>query len=175
MKILTIDGRVGRNGAEIKQTNGGVRYMKFSMANNSYSNGKETTEWYDVTSFDQNFIDKLAQYITKGKYLIVTGNIKSEVKIGNDGNVWLNHNIRATNIDFPSGGNSQSNHGNDAEVSTYTGNTPSSKIVQETAQAAPVQQSAPVQQVAPIQEPAPSTMPFEPPIINSGNDDDLPF
>lgn len=131
MKTIILDGRVGSNGTEIKTTKTGKPYARFSMANNTFSNGEEKTEWYDVMCYDPTFIEKRAQFCGKGTYLIVTGSIRTEVRIDDKNKVWINHYITATNIDTPRfSSKNETSETNDTTVSrnepllsTYTGST----------------------------------------------------
>lgn len=138
MKTIILDGRVGANGTEVKTTKTGKPYARFSMANNTYINGEEKTEWYDVISYDPTFIEKRAQYLGKGSYVIVTGSIRTEVNVGQDNKVWINHYITATTIDTPRfGGKKENEQDNNTtttpQVSTYTGGTKSDYTAQATA------------------------------------------
>jgi single-stranded DNA-binding protein len=101
MKTITFDGRIGANGAEVRTTKGGKPYVRFSVANNSFANGAEKTEWFDVTSYDEYIINNRVKYLTKGTYIIVTGNPNVEVNV-RDGKIWLNQYVTATTIDTPS-------------------------------------------------------------------------
>lgn len=101
MKTIILDGRVGANGTEVKTTKSGKPFAKFSVANNTYVNGEEKTEWFDVISYDPTFIEKRAQYLGKGSYVIVTGNIRTEVNIDQANKVWINNYITATTIETP--------------------------------------------------------------------------
>ena len=154
IRNLVIDGHIGKNGAEVKQTNGGVPYIRFSLASSIYSDGQETV-WFDVTSFDKNVIN-LAQYLTKGKYVFVAGDLMKPEKSVKDNNIYVNLKIRANTVSFVNTGNSgQNNSSDETVVSTYTGGTAPAPIVN--------QQAAP----APVPEPAV--------VVDSKNDDDLPF
>jgi single stranded DNA-binding protein len=130
MKTILFDGRIGANGTEIKTTKSGKPYARFSVANNTFANGEEKTEWYDVITYDQNFIEKRATYLTKGSYVIINGAIRTEVKIDSSNKVWINHYVTATTIDTPRFGtkSENANQVSDADstqpaLSTFTGNT----------------------------------------------------
>ena len=132
MKTMTFDGRIGASGAEVRTTKGGKPYVRFSVANNSFANGAEKTEWYEVTSYDEYIINNRVKYLTKGTYVIITGNPNIEVNV-RDGKIWLNQYITATTIDTPSfkkkeddGTVSESvNSTQTPTVSTFTGGTSS--------------------------------------------------
>lgn len=130
MKTIIFDGRVGANGTEVKMSKNGKAYARFNVANNTFVNGEERTEWFDVVVYDQTFIEKRAQYLGKGSYVIVTGSINTEIRPDKTGKIWINHYVTATNVDTPRlGGKSENKETNVATtspaVSTYTGGTKS--------------------------------------------------
>ena len=105
MKIITIDGRVGANGTEVKSTTTGKTYARFSLANNTFANGEEKTEWFDIISYDQTFIEKRAQYLGKVSYVIVTGNWETEANVSaKDGKLYINQRVVATDVNIPNVG-----------------------------------------------------------------------
>ena len=118
MRQIIFDGRIGKNGAELKQTQNGKTYARFSVANATFSNGEEKTDWFDVTWFDPN--EKIVEYMTSGTYVIVTGNVRFEQKIGKDGRMWLNIYVTAKNVDKPSiGRKNDGENGVNAESNDY--------------------------------------------------------
>lgn len=141
MKTLMFDGRVGANGTEVKTTKNGNKYARFSVANNVYTNGEEKTEWFDVITYDPTFIEKRAQYLTKGSYVIISGSLKTEVRVDN-GKIWVNHYVTASTIDTPRFSSNKNSEQNTVStdtpiVSTYTGGTPSVISVPSEAVAVP--------------------------------------
>ena len=100
MKILTIDGRLGRN-AELKTTSGGTKYIKFTIANNEYERGETITNWYDVITYSDFTIEHQLNLLTSGTYVIISGIPKETVNV-KDGRVYLNLSINALKIDIPS-------------------------------------------------------------------------
>lgn len=126
MKLLQLDGRIGKNGAELKQTSQGKPYIRFTLANNSFANNKEQTEWFDVTCFDQHVIEKRAKLLTKGTYVIVAGTPKTEVNVSPQGKIYVNQYLTAIGIEIPSLSKKKEGEENvveDVMVSTYTANT----------------------------------------------------
>lgn len=167
MKQITIDGRIGKDGAKVMKTQGGKNYLRFSLANDSFVNGANKTEWFDVTCFDPFVVENRVKFLQKGRYVIVTGTLNSEVS-AKDGKIYLNQYVRANDIDFPSFGTKKEEN-NEVQVSTFTGGTKSETIVREEAKPTPAPQAA-----APTHapQPAPATV-----ASASGwsSDDDLPF
>lgn len=163
MRIISLDGRLGAD-AELKQTKGGKPYVRFSVANNYFADGKEVTDWFDVNCYDPFVIDHKINFLKKGRYVIVTGNIRTEVSNRN-GKLWLSHYVTATNVDTPSFGKSK-DEGGEAQptLSVYTGGT-RSDLTQQAPATAPVA-------AAPATIDVPT---YEPQVDDGYNGDDLPF
>ena len=129
MKILTFDGRLGKD-ASVHTASNGSKFISFTVANNSFVGGQKRVDWFDVISYDQHLIETRTKFLTKGTYVIITGTVTTNTKVVN-GKVFLNHNVRAINIDTPSIGAKQvdtadevqSTSSDDIEVSVYTGGT----------------------------------------------------
>ena len=165
MKQITLDGRIGKGGAKVMKSNTGKDYVRFDLANDSFVDGTNKTEWFNITCFDPYIVNKKSEYLKQGRYAIVQGTLKSEVTSKN-GQIYLNHYITAINIELPSFGKKDDN--DEPTVSTYTGGTRSDQTV-----AAQAQPAAPVQQAAPAPEPQPVVSQAAPAGWN--NDDNLPF
>lgn len=193
MKILTFDGRLGKD-AELNQTNTGVRYLRFSVANDSKKQNSVVTEWYDVVVFDENIVSKMQQYLTKGSYVLITGEPTTSISV-KDGQAYLNQRVRAFSVNF-GGGKSNANASGSTQVSPapqYAPPVNAAPVAQPQPQAAtpviPMPQAAPVQgasQVPPVQQfaPQPQVPPVQPSPVQpspaysspaSSVDDDLPF
>lgn len=100
MKQIVIDGRLGKD-AVLGTTNTGRQYLRFSLANTTFSKTDgEKTEWFDVTTFNDFDIKYRQNVLKKGSYVIVTGTWKSETSV-KDSKVWLNHYVNATDINVP--------------------------------------------------------------------------
>ena len=165
MKTITFDGRIGASGAEVRTTKGGKPYVRFSVANNSFANGAEKTEWYEVTSYDEYIINNRVKYLTKGTYVIITGNPNIEVNV-RDGKIWLNQYITASTIDTPSfkkkEDDATTGSVSESAASTFTGGTESQHF-------APT--PTPEPEYASSVEDRTSTMAYG----SSGEIDDMPF
>ena len=120
MKTLMFDGHVGKNGTVVKSTSTGKKYASFSVANKSFANGEEKVEWFDVVSYDPIFIEKRAQYLSKGSYVIISGSLKTEVRPDQTGKLWVNHYVTAATIDTPRVGNKSSDQSTQAGTTTET-------------------------------------------------------
>ena len=100
MRQVIIDGRLGQD-AVVSSSNG-RQFIKFSIANTLFKNGQEKTEWFDVTSFDDFVISKKVKALTKGSYVIVTGNWETETNVSQKTNqLYVNHRVIATDVNIP--------------------------------------------------------------------------
>lgn len=100
MRQVIIDGRLGKD-AVVSSANG-KQYVKFSIANTLFKDGQEKTEWFDITSFDDFVINKKIKALTKGSYVIVTGNWVTETNVSQKTNqLYVNHRVFATDINIP--------------------------------------------------------------------------
>ena len=171
MRQITLDGRIGTGGAKVLQTAKGKSYIRFSIANDTFVNGANKTEWFDVTCFDPFLVENKAKYMTQGRYVIVQGVPDSQV-VNKEGKIYLNNYITAVSIDLPSFGTKKEDNPV-AQVSTFTGGTKSAEVTKPQVQAAPVQEvhhhTAPVAQTATqqvVSQAAPAGW---------SGDEDLPF
>ena len=174
MNLMTIDGRIGANGAEVRMTKGGTPYVKFSVANNTFSNGTEKTEWYDVISYEPSVIENRVKYLTKGTFVIINGVYSDDINIDKNGKVWLNRHIRATVINVPTLGKKSDDsatatviNSSDESLSTYTASTLSSTVIPK---------PEPVPAVATVgANSIPSVSEVSAGVMDVEIDDDLPF
>ena len=173
MRQITLDGRIGTGGAKVLQTAKGKSYIRFSIANDTFVNGANKTEWFDVTCFDQFLVENKAKYMTQGRYVIVQGVPDSQV-VNKEGKIYLNNYITAVSIDLPSFGTKKEDNPV-AQVSTFTGGTKSAEVTKPQVQAAPVQEVH--QHTAPVAQPAPQPQPVVSQAAPAGwsSDEDLPF
>lgn len=124
MRFITLDGRVGKNNAEVKTSKGGKQYLRFSLANNSFSNGTTKTTWYDVLCYKPEIINGIGPHLKTGSAVNLRGDIETTANVDGNGKVWVNNYIIADMIEFS---NSTAKREKDSEeeaiISTYTGNT----------------------------------------------------
>ena len=166
MRQITLDGRIGTGGAKVLQTGKGKSYIRFSIANDTFVNGANKTEWFDVTCFDPFLVENKAKYMTQGRYVIVQG-IPDSVVTNKDGKIYLNHYVTANNIELPSFGGKRE-ESNEVQVSTFTGGTKSAEVKSKPA---PVQET--YQAPAPAPQPQVSVSQAAP--AGWADGDDLPF
>ncbi|MFC2293781.1 MAG: single-stranded DNA-binding protein [Kingella oralis] len=74
MNNITVAGRFTKN-AETRVTPNGKYITTFSLAENTYQNGEQTTQFYDCQLWGERG-QKLAQHIQKGGNATVTGSLQ---------------------------------------------------------------------------------------------------
>jgi single-stranded DNA-binding protein len=158
MQLHIVDGRLGKD-AEVRTDKNGKNYVRFTLANRVFRNGENETVWYDVISNVPTIVDGQAPYLKKGNYVIVTGTLSVDTRIGTNSIVYTNLTLSADKVDF-GGGGEKKNDDTTTAVATTTS--------------------------APVAEPTPPTRVFEQAVSNavaapSGttltdeSDEDLPF
>lgn len=136
----TVDGRIGAKGAEKGVTRGGKEFIRFSLANNSFSGGQEKTVWYDVTCYDPFIIENKLEKLKKGTWVSVQGTLDVDSRVS-DNKVWINMNLTAFRIDIVNSGSSGSTESRQTAEETpsvYTGGTKSDLTKEETPKAVSV-------------------------------------
>lgn len=153
MRILTVQGRVVSD-AQVKSSAKGRAYIEFRFANNEYKDEEGTTFWMRAVSFDPSHIN-LAQFITKGKPLILTGNYSNKVYAAKDSTCQIDNNMVLTGIYFIDSNKKDEN--SDVEAKSAVAETPV------------VTTSKPKKKSEPKATPKPA------PTVTDDEDDDLPF
>lgn len=138
IRLVHLDGRIGKDGAELKQTVAGKPYLRFSLANNIYIGGQEKTEWFDVKVFDPFIIENKAKFLTKGTFVYVVGSWQTEVNVDKNNKVWVNQYVTATFVDTPTIGSKKD--GNDI-VNMSSGMSITTQNIAPTVETPQVQQS----------------------------------
>lgn len=91
MQIGNIAGNVGKD-AELKTTQGGDQFCRFSVAVSTGWGDKKATTWWDVTRWGKG-ADKLAGFLKKGAKVAVSGEISTRE---HEGKTYLQ--IRADHV-----------------------------------------------------------------------------
>ena len=81
---LTITGRLPRD-AEQRATQSGTSVLSFSVANSTGYGDKEKTNWFSCSIFGKRAEGKLAQYLTKGTQVTITGEVSLNEYEGQNG------------------------------------------------------------------------------------------
>ena len=121
MNILVITGNVIKDGI-LRQTPNGKAVLGFDIANNQGFGDNQHTEYYKCSVWGDR-AEKLAQHITKGKKLTITGEHRTD-KREHDGKTYFDNKVFVKELDF--GGESSG-----------ASNKPSGQSSSSAAQAAP--------------------------------------
>lgn len=113
MRNLIVNGRLS---ADVTRqiSKQGSEYINFSIANNEYgdeksSDGQPLTQWFRVTSFLPQHV-RLAQYLTKGKPITVSGHYSNRLYQNQKTGQWnISNEIIANDIFFEIGAERQNN------------------------------------------------------------------
>jgi single-strand DNA-binding protein len=116
MQIANIAGNLGKD-AELKSTQGGDQFCRFSVAVSTGRGDNKTTTWWDVTRWGKG-ADKLAGFLKKGAKVAVSGEISTRE---HEGKTYLQ--IRADHVTLQgdAGGAGQRSDGGERQ-SSGTGN-----------------------------------------------------
>lgn len=147
--------------AERKISKTGKEYLSFRIGSNEFNDkddqGNQRTYWFNVTTFNQRHFG-IAQYLTKGKPIIVVGDYSDRLYQNREGNCEIARDIMANAIYFNSDGNGNNNdNGKQTKATT---------------------QSSPVTQTTMVTKPTTADIKVpEAPVVSTSNDDedDLPF
>lgn len=94
-------GRVGKDCRVITGAHG--TFMAVDIAVDDYSKGKNITTWVRVKSGRENHI-RLAEYLTKGRMVLVEGTLSSSIWTDRNGASHIQHCIIADSIAFVNAG-----------------------------------------------------------------------
>lgn len=97
---ITIHGRLTAD-PELKTTQSGVSVCNFTVAvDRSYSKGEDKiTDFFTVVCW-RGLADMVTRYFTKGKEILVSGEMQSRKWQDNDGNNRVSWEIQANTVDF---------------------------------------------------------------------------
>lgn len=100
LNTITIHGRLTQD-VELKQTQSGVSVCNFTVAvERSYSKGEDKlTDFFTIVCW-RGLADMVAKYFTKGKEILVSGEMQSRKWQDNDGNNRVSWEIQANTVDF---------------------------------------------------------------------------
>ena len=104
---ITIAGHLGRD-AELKDVKG-TAVLEWSMAVTTKGGREETTNWYRCALWGTRG-EKVAQYLTKGTALIVTGGLVARDYTTKDGKEGYSLDVRVNEFTFAGGGGQQDDH-----------------------------------------------------------------
>lgn len=161
MRILEVTGHLVAD-AERKISKNGKEYLSFRIGSNEFNdkdeNGNQKTYWISVTTTNQRYFG-MAQYLTKGKSVIVVGDYTDRIYQNREGNCDISRDIFASAIYFNSTGREDGANGN------TNNRIQPSPVTQTSMQAAPKPTTADLK-VPQQTQPSPT---------NNDDEDDLPF
>ncbi|MBN2471105.1 MAG: single-stranded DNA-binding protein [Anaerolineae bacterium] len=102
-QYTVIVGNVGRD-PELRYTPGGAAVCDFSVAVNRRWTGQdgqqnEKTTWFRVTCWNK-LAEVVNQYVTKGRQILVTGEVDASAWVDNDGNARATLEMTARDVKF---------------------------------------------------------------------------
>lgn len=106
-------GRIGKDSRVITGTHG--TFMAVDIAVDDYSKGKNITTWVRVKSSKENHI-RLAEYLTKGRMVLVEGTLTSSIWTDRNGESHIQHSIIADSIAFVNVGKKEATDSTSAQV-----------------------------------------------------------
>lgn len=103
MNQITLIGNVGKDDCELRFTPDGTPVASFTIATKTGFGDKEKTQWFRVTLWGKQ-AEKLTEYITRGKALIVFGEV-TEVRVytAKDGTPQASIEVRGEKVKFQAG------------------------------------------------------------------------
>ena len=113
---ITIHGRLTAD-PELKTTQSGVSVCNFTVAvDRSYKNGEEKQADFFTVVCWRGLADMVSKYFSKGKEILVSGEMQSRKWQDNDGNNRISWEVMANGVDFC--GSKSDNGGNYAPTNS---------------------------------------------------------
>ena len=108
-KVILI-GRLGKD-PEVKFTQGGVSYARFSIATDETwkdqgGERQQRTEWHNIVAW-RKLADICGQYLTKGKLIYIEGHLQTRSWEDKDGSKRYMTEVQTDTMVMLSGGNSE--------------------------------------------------------------------
>lgn len=101
MNVWTFTGRLGADG-ELRTTQSGEKVLGFRVANDVGFGERKTTQWVDCSIWGRR-AEALAQHLTKGKQVVVSGEVTLREFEKRDGTRGAGLSVRVAEIDFTGG------------------------------------------------------------------------
>ncbi|MGQ9370388.1 single-stranded DNA-binding protein [Azospirillum sp. ST 5-10] len=109
MNVWTFTGRLGAD-AELRTTQSGEKVLGFRVANDVGFGERRTTQWVDCSIWGRR-AEALAQHLTKGKAVVVSGEVTLREFEKRDGTRGAGLSVRVAEIDFTGGGRDEGGQG----------------------------------------------------------------
>ncbi|MCM8733652.1 single-stranded DNA-binding protein [Azospirillum sp. A1-3] len=101
MNVWTFTGRLGADG-ELRTTQSGEKVLGFRVANDVGFGERKTTQWVDCSIWGRR-AESLAPHLTKGKSVVVSGEVTLREYEKRDGTRGAGLSVRVAEIDFTGG------------------------------------------------------------------------
>ncbi|MBP2316010.1 single-stranded DNA-binding protein [Azospirillum soli] len=101
MNVWTFTGRLGADG-ELRTTQSGEKVLGFRVANDVGFGERKTTQWVDCSIWGRR-AESLAPHLTKGKQVVVSGEVTLREYEKRDGTRGAGLSVRVNEIDFTGG------------------------------------------------------------------------
>ena len=75
LNSVTLIGRLGKQ-PEIKTTNAGKKFARFSLATSKKIKGEDVTQWHQVVVWNEKLSEVIEKYVNKGDLLAIQGEIE---------------------------------------------------------------------------------------------------
>lgn len=99
MQTVTLIGRMGTD-VEMRSTSSGTTILNFSFAVSRKKGKEETTTWYKITLFDNEFVGMIP-HLKKGTQLIINGDLnRIHPYISKSGEAKVELNVRPHTMKF---------------------------------------------------------------------------
>jgi single-strand DNA-binding protein len=94
---ITIKGRLGRD-ASLKEV-AGKKLLEMAVAVDAGYKDNKTTMWFNCSLWG-NRAEALKQYLTKGKEVLIAGELATKEYLAKDGTNKVSLNIQASSVEF---------------------------------------------------------------------------
>jgi single-strand DNA-binding protein len=101
MNVWTFTGRLGADG-ELRTTQSGEKVLGFRVANDVGFGERKTTQWVDCSIWGRR-AESLAPHLTKGKQVVISGEVTLREFDKRDGSRGAGLSVRVAEIDFTGG------------------------------------------------------------------------
>lgn len=95
--LTIIAGRLGKD-AVVETTSGGTKVVRFSVVENEFKNGEETSTWYDVTSFNPFIVEKQIKALKKGSFIVAPADLNVRPSFSKNGQLFLNYDAIVSSV-----------------------------------------------------------------------------
>lgn len=119
MNVWTFTGRLGAD-AELRSTQSGEKVLSFRVANDVGFGERKTTQWVECSLWGRRG-EAIAQFLTKGKQVCVSGELSLREFQKRDGTAGSGLSVRVNEVDFMGGGRDSAEGGGGSSGGGYGG------------------------------------------------------